>query len=290
MSKKRIRYLFEALAAYSCYGFFRVLPLDIASNLGGWLGRTLGPKLGITRLAYRHLQIALPEQAEQHPHYVQQMWDNLGRVIAEYAHLDDIAAKKRIEFIGLEHITPLLQQGKTLILFSGHLGNWETTLLAANMLGFNFAGAYRTPNNPLVARLLEKIRQRSKITLVPKGREGSFKLIQHLRQGGHAGLLIDQKMNDGITVPFFGRNAKTADGVAVLAEMFKASIIPVRAERLQGAHFRITAYAPLVIPDIADKRQRREATLLLVHEHLEAWIRDKPAQWLWLHRRWPNEG
>ncbi|MGH6975804.1 MAG: lysophospholipid acyltransferase family protein, partial [Stellaceae bacterium] len=114
-------------------------------------------------------------------------------------------------------------------------------------------------------------------------------LLRHLHQGGHVAMLVDQKMNDGIAVPFFGRDAMTAPAIARLALRFNCPIVPVRVERLTGAHFRFTVLPRLELTDRRDTADNVLATMTRITALLEEWIVARPEQWLWLHRRWPPE-
>ena len=122
-----------------------------------------------------------------------------------------------------------------------------------------------------------------------KGAQGARGAIAHLRAGGSLGFLVDQKMNDGIEVPFFGRNAMTAPALAQLALRFGLPIVPIRVVRLGAGRFRMVCEAPLAITRTGDRTADTYAISLAVNATLERWIRERPEAWLWLHRRWPRE-
>ena len=124
--------------------------------------------------------------------------------------------------------------------------------------------------------------------LIPKGAVAARRAIAMLRRGGHLTMLADQKMNDGIPVAFFGRPAMTSSALAALALRFECDVLPARVERLVGAHFRLTVFPPLPLPRSGDHHADVAALMARVNETLEAWIRDRPEQWFWLHRRWPG--
>jgi Kdo2-lipid IVA lauroyltransferase/acyltransferase len=109
-----------------------------------------------------------------------------------------------------------------------------------------------------------------------------------LRQGDHLTMLADQKLNDGVPVPFFGRDAMTAPALALLARRFDCDLLPARVERLKGARFRLTVFPPLGLPRSGNAHADVAALLGEVNRTLEGWIRDRPEQWFWLHRRWPD--
>src|SRR3954463_3029623 len=155
-ARKRRRYLgypLEAALLYVIYGIFMVLPLDTASAFGGWIGRIIGPRLGTSRKARRNLERAMPElSAKRREEILVGMWDNLGRVMAEYPHLDEIW--KRTEMIGAEIIHDIAATKTPTLFFSAHTGNWEVGLLGAARNGLSVTAVYRRPNNPAVSWLI----------------------------------------------------------------------------------------------------------------------------------------
>lgn len=289
---RRIAHPLEAVAAYGFAALCRALPLDTASNLGGWIGRTVGPRLPGTRTARRNLTRAFPERTPAEiDAIVTGMWDNLGRTMAEYPHLDalgEFGPGGRTELVGGEHIHTMRDDGTAGILVSGHLANWEVQSVVSRKLGLELALVYRAPNNPIVDRLLTDLRGAATGTHVPKGPDGARALIRILGNGGHVGMLIDQKMNDGIAVPFFGRDAMTAPAAAQLALRAGIPIRPARTERLGGARFRITVLPPLEPPATGDRNADVRIVMQRLNDLLESWIRERPEQWLWVHRRWPD--
>jgi KDO2-lipid IV(A) lauroyltransferase len=121
-----------------------------------------------------------------------------------------------------------------------------------------------------------------------KGKEGARELLSYLRRGGHGAMLVDQKMNDGIAVPFFGRDAMTAPAIAQFGLRLGAVLVPVRTERLRGANFRITVLPPLDLPSGAERASAELKIMREINHLMEDWVRARPEQWLWLHRRWPD--
>ena len=281
----------EASGAALLFGAFAVLPLDCASALGGAMGRLIGPFLGISKHARRNIKRAFPGLSEaEAASVIAGMWDNLGRVAAEYPHLRKIRVFEpggRVETHGLEHMDRAVAAGRRMIIFSGHIANWEIGMLAAVQYGISVAQIYRAANNPLVDRMITRFRGDAG-KLIPKGAVAARRAIATLRNGAHLTMLADQKMNDGIPVPFFGRPAMTASALAALALRFDCDVLPARVERLKGAHFRLTVFPPLPLPRTGDSHADVAALMTQVNALLETWIRDGPEQWFWVHRRWPD--
>ena len=284
-------YRIEAWFAAFAFSGFGLLPLERASALGGAMARWIGPRLGVTKRARLNLRTALPELGSAEIEAILSgMWDNLGRVAAEYPHLRRIKIFEpsgRVETRGLEHLDAALAAGRRVVLFSGHLGNWEIAALAGGQYGLDIAQIYRAANNPLFDRLIGRLRG-DQGELIPKGAVASRRAAATLRRGGHLSLLVDQKLNDGIAVPFFGREAMTAPALALFALHFDCDVLPVRIERVEGARFRLTVYPKLPLPEGGNRDADLLTLMTAVNQTLEGWIRERPEQWFWLHRRWPD--
>lgn len=276
---KQFRYATEALVLILFYGLCDILPVVMASRMGGWIGRTVGPRLAASRKARAHLSESLP-QADIEEN-IAAMWDNLGRVIAEYPHLGEIGAH-RVTLTGTEAIKTAQEQGRTVILFGAHLGNWEVMAPAVyHKLGLKLGLVYRAPNNPVSDRLLDYARSlQGKLETIPKSKTGTRRLVKALKEGQSIGILIDQKYNEGVSVNFFGRQAMTSPAFVQLARKYNAVLIPFRSVRDDDCRFTITFEKPL---DIGGDDM---SVMRVAHERLESWISETPGQWMWLHKRW----
>ena len=282
----------EAVLAGLAMRLFGALSRPRASALGGWLARMVGPRLGITRRARRNLARALPglDRAAQDRAIVE-MWDNLGRVVGEFPHLktmDAFTPGAAIQASGLEHVDAALARGKPLIFYSGHFGNWEVAALAAALYGLKLAAVYRAANNPLVDRMMTALRRDLGADPIAKGAQGARKLLGAVRAGQSLCMLVDQKMNDGIAVPFFGRDAMTAPAIAEMALRYDCTVLPARVERLPGSRFHVTVFPPHDLPASGDRTADVLALMTAINRTLEEWIRARPGHWFWLHRRWPD--
>ncbi len=293
---KHLQFRIEAAAVRLALRLVRALPVVAASNIGGAVARAIGPLLAVSRVADANLRLALPElDAAARRRVVRGVWDNLGRVIAELPHLPEFretAAGPGWVMEGWETAAALLASGGPAIFFGGHIDNWELPIPAAATRGLLVSGLYRAAANPLVDGILLKLRQRAigaEVPMFAKGAAGARGALTHLRAGGVIAFLIDQKMNDGISVDFFGHPAMTAPAGAALALRFRCPVIPCRAERLGPARYRIVVEPPLPLPDSGDRHADVAALTAAMNACLERWIRERPASWLWLHRRWPKE-
>lgn len=279
----------SAWLAKSIYYAVRALPVDSASALGGLLGRAIGPLLPPHRVAAANLAMVFPEKtAAERRAILRGMWDNLGRTFFEYPHQSRLLEMGRVEYVGLEHVRALKDDGRPGLLWSGHLGNWEMVSGGAGLVGLVMHRIYRAPNNRRLDWLFRADRAQVEGELLPKGAAGAKRALILLRKGGHLGMMVDQKMNDGIAVPFFGRDAMTASALATMALVFDAPVVGARAIRLGGARFRVEATAPYTIASTGDRAADALRAMTEINARLETWIREYPEQWLWVHRRWPK--
>jgi KDO2-lipid IV(A) lauroyltransferase len=288
---KRLRYAIEALALRIGVALLGLLSVDAASNLGGFLGRHIGPRLPVSARARRNLRLVFPEKsAAEMEHILRGMWDNLGRVAAEYPHIGEISAPEsgRIDWVDSAPVRAMRDEKRAGVLVSAHLGNWEVMPAAALRRGLDMTIIVREPNNPFVRPIIERLRSVAGGVRAAKGAPGAKAAFYALRQGRVLGLLCDQKMNEGISVPFFGIEAMTPTAPAQLALRLGCPLVPVRIERLGPARFRLSSFEALEPPGSGDRETDAVAIMAAFNEILEDWIRDKPEQWLWLHRRWPN--
>ncbi|MGH7067126.1 MAG: lysophospholipid acyltransferase family protein [Acetobacteraceae bacterium] len=286
----------EAVLARAAMGLLGALPATVAARLGGGIARVVGPLLPVSEVARINLRLALPERGETaHRRIVRGIWWNLGCTVGEMPHLAEFrlgGAAPGYQIEGAEIVRGLAAKGGPAIFFSGHIGNWELLTPAAAQLGMRLALFYRAAENPAVDEMISNFRRFSAggdLTLLPKGASGAREALAHLRAGGFLAILADQKMNDGIEVKLFGQPAMTAPALAALALRFRCPVVPVHVERLGPAQLSVTVEPPLPLPASGDRVHDIALLTLAVNSCLEGWIRARPEEWLWLHRRFGKE-
>ncbi|MFP6747040.1 MAG: lysophospholipid acyltransferase family protein [Alphaproteobacteria bacterium] len=294
--KHPLRHRMEYFAARCLWALFAALPVATASNLGAWLGAAIGRLPSLAGRVEGNLKRAMPELPPPERAAIGTgVWRNLGRTIAELPHLrkfaltDGAPEPGQIQVIGADNLVG----GAASLLFGAHLANWELMYLVTAKLGRPMHVVYRALNNPLIDQWLCRVREGSSLGALAKGPAAARGILAALNQGAPVGMLVDQKMNDGIEVPFFGRPAMTAPALAQLALRRGLAVIPVRCERLAGAAFRVTIQEPLSYSKSshskgADKASDIAALMAQVNDLIEGWIRARPEQWLWPHNRWPD--
>jgi KDO2-lipid IV(A) lauroyltransferase len=270
-------------------------PLKTA-NLFARIAQTIGPRLREQRIARANLTAAFPEKSpEEIETIIAGVWDNLGRVGAEFAHLDKIwdydeahPEGSRIELPPRTH--ELFQQlrldGKPALIFASHLANWEMPALAAVAHKLDTAILYRRPNIAAADRIIQEMRQVKMGTLIAAGRDAPLRLAEALRSGQHVAMLVDQYLTGGVEVTFFGRKTRGNPMLARLLRQVECPVHGVRIIRLPGNRFRAELSEEVKPVRDANGQIDIQGMTQAVTSVVEGWIREYPEQWLWLHRRW----
>lgn len=286
----------EYLIVRALMALFRLFPVEVVSGISGNILRRFGPLIRpVSKRAEDNLRLIFPDWPEKKIRAtIADVWENLGRTAAEYAHLDKFSIhgdNPRILTEGAENILHLWPEPGRAVFVSGHFANWEISGIAAHQQDLKFGVIYRALNNPLVDEYI--INKRAKVTTrrqIPKGMAGARPMIDLLKEGYSVAFLSDQKLNTGgILVPFMGHMAMTAPAAARISVRFNLPVVINSTERLPGARFKVTTHPPLEFTPTGDLLADVEALTIKINEALEGEIRARPGQWLWFHRRWPKD-
>lgn len=280
----------EAAGFAAFIGFMRLLGVERASALGGWLLRTLGPRTGTQKTVLRNLRIAFPDMPrEDREALARAQWEQTGRAFAETAVMDRLVAENRIEVVGRERLEAIRDSGRPVVFVAGHFANIET--MAATIVG---AGVpcqitYRAANNPYVDAQIRAARARYGVRLfAPKGGEGARELLEGMARGESVALMNDQKFSEGPEVTFFGQPVNAAPGPSRLALRFGTVLQPLSVTRLPGVRFRMTLHEPIDVERTGDRQADIARAVQAITRFIEARVRENPVDWFWVHKRWPD--
>jgi KDO2-lipid IV(A) lauroyltransferase len=271
---------------------------DWMADFAGWLMRSIGPLLPENRIGRANLVAAFPEKSKTEIDAILRgVWDNLGRMSAEFAHLDRLwdfdpgRPGGRIEIAqkSIERFVQLAGDGKPALIFASHLANWELPAICAATYKLDSAVLYRRPNVAGIDNWLRETRAANMGTLIPSGLDAPMKMAEALERGTHVGMLVDQYYVRGVEVIFFGRKTRANPLLARLAQHFDCPIHGARIIRLPGHRFRAEVTEEIAPARHADGRIDIAGTMQIITNVVEGWIREHPEQWLWLHRRWRPE-
>jgi KDO2-lipid IV(A) lauroyltransferase len=300
MARRRFKALLDAAAGASAVGLLSAIKrLDRkrSANLVGAAMRKVGPLRKEHGLARENLRAAFPEKsAAEIEQILAGVWDNLGRIAVEFAHLDEF----RVESSGsvmpdsitlspetAERYQRIRTAGKPIIGFASHLANWEISALVVKSLGFHSAVLYRRPNIGSIGDVITRLRLPLMGELVSTGLDAPLKLARLLQSGVHVGMLADQHYTKGVEVTFFGRPCKANQLIALLARQTGCPIHGLRVVRLPDGNSFWGEITEEVEPvRDADGGIDVTGTTQAINAVIEGWVRENPEQWLWLHRRW----
>ena len=287
---QKLRYGAEAALFFAFMALFRVIGLETASRLGGWIGRNIFSLLPPDRIARANLAAAFPEKTKAERDEIRRtMWDNLGRVVGEYPHLDRFSPKgedPRISY-SLPADVPLESlKDRPLMFLSGHFANWEMMPILARQVGFDGAAVVRPPNNPYIADWVARQRRiNGPATMIAK-HNAARPMLAQLKAGKMLCMLVDQKLREGIPVPFFGRDALTTPAPAALALKLGAHVIMAANRRVSGPRFHVTVQPELEFNASGDETADIARLTAAITTRIEEMVRANPGQWLWIHNRW----
>jgi KDO2-lipid IV(A) lauroyltransferase len=264
------------------------------SNFAGAVMRTIGPWLPEHKIGRANLVAAFPEKSSAEVEQILRgVWENLGRVAAEFAHVDRICEgdpenRKYIEYRPgtAERFKALRDDGKPALIFAAHLANWELPAVLAAADGLDTVVLYRRPNLDAVADAVEKIREGHMGELVPTSMSAPVRIGRALAEGRHAAMLVDQHYVRGVDVTFFGRTCKANPLIAMLAREAECAIHGTRVIRLPGGRFCAEVTEAVTPVRDAQGKIDIQGTMQAITKVIEGWVREYPEQWLWLHRRW----
>jgi KDO2-lipid IV(A) lauroyltransferase len=267
-----------------------VLPLAWAWRIGDGVGWFIGRVLRYrSRDVRRALQRAFPEASQpERARILKGIYRNFARTGVELMrllggrHRDLI---ERIRFEGWEHVEEALRQGRGLLLLTAHTGNWE------------LAGAGLATRHPAMNVIAKEIKNalldrwwrntRIRLGMNPLPSRGSFRAsLAALRDNQFVVFMLDQNMIDteGIFVDFLNEPACTTPGLAYLAAVSRAPVVPGFSLRRGNTHL-VRCYPLIQPPPRRDPDSIREATQHYTRV-IEQVVRAEPEQWIWFHRRW----
>ena len=290
-----MRHRLEYLIVRVVIAIVRVTPGVIVRAAGAAAGRLFYTIDGThRRIALRNLAMAFPLRSEAERRAIARAtfahFFRMGFELLQFSTLAPAQMLARVEFDGEERARLAYAQGKGVLFISGHFGYWELQAMVHALKVEPVSILARAIDNPLLNRLLEDIRQGTGNTVVY--RRGTIRRVMRTLQAGHGvAVLIDQHImsRDAIYVDFFERPAATTSAVAALALRTGAPVVPVFALPLGGGRYRLI-YEHQVEPPRADSPDAVREFTQRCTDVLEMYVRRHPELWLWMHRRWRDDG
>ena len=274
----------------------RLVGRTAAGRIASDILREIGPFSSEHRVALANLEKAFPEKpALERAQILSGVYDNLARATIDYAFMREIAAAfdparptgGMIEHVGIENVFAIRDSKKPCIIFGAHYGNWEMAAAIGHRIGVPITALYRPPTNPFVAAEMD--RRRAFVNkLVVSGRGAAIQIAGAILNGSHVGVIVDQRISEGVKMDFFGRPAWSNPIIGILARHYETPVYACRTVRLKDGRFWTEMTPPLEFPRDEKGRIDADAANRMIHGLVESWIREHPEQWLWLHDRWKD--
>ena len=283
----KLKYLIQFILIILFLFIFRILGLKAASSIGGKIFQIIGPIFRSKKLIQSNIKKVFPEiESAQLNKITSSMWNNYGRVFAEYVFMKNFRNNQlndNIKIIGNDILEEIKKNNQKVIFVSGHFSNFELMAMQIEKAGIKLAAIYRPLNNIFVNKIMERIRRKYICkTQIKKGIGGLKELLKLNKDGYSTALMIDQRVSQGIKSNFFNEKAYTTTIPAQLVKKFKIPVVPIFIERYEGIKFKMTVFKPIKF----DENQTIEDITNQLNKILEKMIISEPNFWIWSHNRW----
>ena len=284
---KLIKYFIQFVFIIILFFLFKILRFKLSSFLGGKIFEIIGPIFRSEKLIHANIKRALPKiNPEQLNYITQKMWNNYGRIFAEYMFVKNFRNNKlnsNIVVNGQEILDEIKKQNKSVVFVSGHFSNFELMVMHIEKSGIKLCGIYRPLNNFFLNGLMEKIRKKYICKNPIKKGIWRLKEIINLQKKNYSTIvMIDQRLSEGVKSKFFNQDALTTTIPAQMVKKFKLEVVPIFIERFDNINFKITIHKPIkFLNEFSVNEITDELNIIL-----EKMILQKPEQWIWSHNRW----
>ena len=284
---KQIKYFFQFLLIIIFFLFFKIFGFRISSTVSGKIFEIIGPLFRSKNLIHSNIKKAIPNSnCEELNKITKLMWNNYGRIFAEYMFIKEFRLgklKSKIKIEGQEILDDIKKNNKQVVFISGHFSNFELMAMHLENSGIKLSAIYRPLNNIFLNKIMERIRKKYICkNQIKKGIGGIKKLINLKKSNYSTALMIDQRVSEGIKSNFFNNEALTTTIPAQLVKKFKIPVVPIFIERINNLNFKITINKPI---NFSNETSIKNITDEL-NQILEKMIINKPEQWIWSHNRW----
>ena len=283
---KNIKYFIEYIIISTLFVFFELIGYQKSSNIGAKIGKVFGPIFRSKNIIKKNLENAGIKDEISQKKIIEEMWENYGRILAEYPFLKKFKTnefKNYITIEGQENLSDIRFKNKKAVFVSGHFNNFELMAMQLENMGVDLAAIYRPLNNFLMNKKIEKIRVNHICKKqVKKGKSGTREILKYLNQGTSIALMIDQRVSEGKKIKFFNKLALTTTIPAQIVSKYECVIIPIYIERYNKHYFKMKINKPLKLT----KNDSLEFISETLNNLLEKMIMKNPSQWIWSHNRW----
>ena len=287
---KIIKYFIQATLIYLFYLFIKIIGLKISRKVFSFFFIIAGPLFKSQNVIDDNLQKVLGATSDEMKIKItENMWSNYGKTFVEYLYLYKFKNKSsHINFIkGEDILLKIKKNNRPVIFISGHFANFELMSMEITKKKINLATIYRPLNNIFLNPFMEKIRKNHVCkNQIKKGVSGIREAIKYVKNNHSIALMIDQRVSEGKSLPFFNHQALTTTLPAQLSLRFNCDIVPVFLQRIENDNFNIEFYDPISPNGRPNNEENKLEITMNLNKILETMILKNPDQWIWTHNRW----
>src|SRR5271163_871865 len=246
----------------------------------------------LRRAAMFNLHLAFPDWSEaKRKSIIRGMIRQIGWMAGEFSQFPRFTPQniQRIVMVdGAENFDAGQRRGKGVLFLTGHMSAWELSSFAHALYGHPLHFPVRPISNARVDELINHYRCLSGNRPIDKNKSARA-ILKVLAEGGTVGILADTNtsLEEGVFADFFGIPASTTSGLARLALRTDAAVVPgFLVWNAAQSKYRLQFAAALELTRTGDEEVDVRANTSLFTSVIEAYVREHPDQWLWVHKRW----
>ncbi|MFN0150204.1 MAG: lysophospholipid acyltransferase family protein [bacterium] len=196
-----------------------------------------------------------------------------------------------VEIRGLEKLERALAARRGVVGIAPHMGNWEVLACYLSARGVRVSAVAAALCDPRLGRYLADVRARWGVATIVKDQpRASRDAIAVLRRGEMLGTLMDlHTRGDAIRVPFLGRPSRVPAGPVRLALRTGAALVPMWIVRGSAGRYSAEVLDPIDLGASGSREADVERGVRRAAAVLSEIILARPAEWLWMHNRWPAD-
>ena len=284
---KKIKYFIEFVFIKLFFFIFKIIGYKNASNIGAKIGSIFGPLFRSKSLTKKNIKNCLKNISDKEINIlIKKMWENYGRIFAEYMYIEKFRSKKLGSYLnihGIKTLEKIKNDGKPVVFISGHFSNFELMAMQLELSGIKLSAVYRPLNNIFLNQTMEDLRRNFICkNQIKKGLGGVREIIKAFTKNNSIALMIDQRVSEGEKSLLFNKPTYTTTIPAQLIKKYKCPIVPIYIERKNNLFFNIIIEDPIYF---SEKEDITNITLKL-NNWLENKISLNPDQWIWTHNKW----